>query len=559
VHCRIVRLTSHTAAVAAACALLAFAVPRAPAAQSAAPPGPKLAVIIVVDQMRADYVDRFAHDWTRGLKRFVADGATFRRAAYPYLETWTCAGHATIATGVLPNRHGIIQNTWWDRDAQRQMTCTEDPRVSDIGYGVPVVGGDSAHRLLVPTFADQLRTGRGARVAAVALKDRSAIMLAGHGGDAVTWASDTVDGWMTSPVYSTAPLPAVERFIAANRMEADFGRTWTRLLPASRYTGPDDGVGEAPPEGWTRKFPHELKGTSQKPDATFFAQWERSPFADALVGRFAASLVESLKLGQHDTTDVLAVSFSSPDLVGHAFGPQSHELQDMYAQLDRTIGDLLDRIDALVGHDAWVAALTADHGVRPIPEQLVARHQDAGRIDSATIVTAIEQRLKKALGEGPHVAIAIANDIYFERGVYDKIQASPKLLASVVDAVAGVPGVLKVFRSEEVRGGGSARDPLLRAAALSYFPGRSGDLIVISKPEWQFNPLGTTHGSATEHDQHVPLMFLGRGVKAGRFDQPATPADLAPTLAALCGSTMTGAEGHALTAAIQEAPRRSHQ
>jgi predicted AlkP superfamily pyrophosphatase or phosphodiesterase len=556
VHNHIYRLSC--VAAFAAWTVVASASPRASLAQLA-PSTPKLAVIIVVDQMRADFVDRFARDWTSGLKRFVAQGAWFRRAAYPYLETWTCPGHATIATGTLPNRHGIIQNTWWDRDARKQVTCTDDPHASAIGYGVRAQGGDSAFRLQVPTLTDRLRTERGARIATIALKDRSAIMLAGHGGDAVTWTSDTLDGWVTSSVYATAPVPQVERFVTANRMSADFGRMWTRLLPVSQYTGSDDGAGEAPPEGWTRTFPHALKGTSGKPDASFYTQWERSPFADALVGRFAASLVESLKLGQHNTTDVLAVSFSTPDLVGHAFGPQSHEVQDIFARLDRTIGELFDRLDVLVGRDAWVAALSADHGVRPLPEQLVAQHQDAGRIKSSTIATVLAERLRSSLGQGQHVALASSNDIYFEPGVYRKIQASPKLLASVLDAVMSVPGVLKVFRSEEVRGGASASDPLLRAAALSYFPGRSGDLIIVSKPEWQFTATGTgtTHGSASDHDQHVPLLFMGRGVKPGRYEQSATPADLAPTLAALCGLTMTNVDGHPLTAAIQAAPQRS--
>lgn len=532
-------------------ALLAlFLLGPGPHASPASSP-PKLAVLLVVDQMRADYVDRFRRDWTGGLHRFITRGAWFPRAAYPYLTTVTCPGHATVATGAYPHTHGVFQNAWWDRETRKQMACTEDPRTSNIGYGAPVTGGDSAHRLQIPTFTDQMRTHRSARVASMALKARSAIMLAGHGGDAVTWLSETVDGWVTSSVYGPGPVPEVKTFLDAHPMSGDVGKTWTRLLPASRYLTADDGRGEAPPEGWSRTFPHRLKGTPEKPDGAFRAQWQASPFADAYVGAFAAALVQSLQLGRHSGTDVLAVSFSAPDAVGHAFGPRSQEVQDTFAHLDRTLGTLLGKLDTLVGRGQWVAALTADHGVTPIPEQLVAQGKDAGRISSSTVRNVVEQRLRAALGDGRYVALAASNDLYFEWGVYERIQGSPAVLASVIEAITSVPGVQKVFRSEDVRGAASSPDPLLRAAALSYVPGRSGDLIIVTKPGWIFSATGTTHGSASPDDQRVPIIFLGRGIKPGRYYQSATPADIAPTLARLCGITLSRVEGRALTVALQ--------
>lgn len=523
----------------------ALATVLAPWPQAAPPVPPKLAVIIVVDQMRADYVDRFRGEWTGGLKRMVTEGAWFRQAAYPYLTTVTCAGHATISTGSFPRTHGVFQNAWWDRDARKQMTCTEDARTTLVGYGVTVTGGDSPYRLQAPTFGDLMRTHRQAHVVALSLKDRSAIMLGGHGGDAVTWLTDTLDGWETSSAYSETGVPAVKAFIDANPLAADFGKTWDRLLPASSYFGPDDGLGEAPPQGWTRGFPHALNGAAGTADATYYAQWERSPLADAYLGRFAAALVRSLRLGTHEGTDVLAVSFSSPDLVGHAFGPRSHEVQDMYAHLDKTIGTLFEQLDAIVGTDRWVVGLSADHGVTPIPEQLVAEGKDAGRIASDAIVAAIEQALKPALGEERHVAAISTNDIYFEPGVYETIRKSAALTDEVIAAIAARPGIQRVFRSDEVRGARKSRDPLLRAAALSYVAGRGGDLIIAAKPGWMISTTGTTHGSATEDDQRVPVMFLGHGVKPGIYQQTASPADLAPTLAALSGFSMK-ADGHRL-------------
>jgi len=169
---------------------------------AAQPRSPKLVVLIVVDQMRADYVDRFARDWTGGFTRLVHDGAVFTNAAYPYLTTITCAGHATIATGTFPRAHGIIQNTWWDRARAASMTCTEDPNVSGLSYRAPATVGDSAWRLQRPTFTDLYRTDGRAHVVALALKDRSAIMLAGHGGDAVTWVSEPIESWTTSSAFA---------------------------------------------------------------------------------------------------------------------------------------------------------------------------------------------------------------------------------------------------------------------------------------------------------------------------------------------------------------------
>jgi len=524
--------------------MLAAVVSSTPHAAPATPP--KLAVIIVVDQMRADYVDRFSGGWTAGLKRMVTDGAWFQQTAYPYLTTVTCAGHATISTGSFPHVHGVFQNAWWDREARRQMTCTQDPNATDMGYGVTVTGGDSAYRLQVPTFTDQMRTGRQAHIASLSLKDRSAIMLAGHGGDAVVWLTNALDGWETSKVFGDEPQPAVKAFVEANPIAADFGKTWERMLPAASYTGPDDGVGEAPPQGWTRSFPHPLTGLNGKADASFFSQWERSPFADAYLGRFAAALVDGLQLGKHPTTDVLAISFSTPDLVGHSFGPRSHEVQDIYAHLDKTVGALFDALDAKVGKGEWVAGLSADHGVTPIPEQLVAEGKDGGRIDSSALYAAIEDALHGTVSVGRHITVINTNDIYFEPGIYDRIRKSRELTAKVLGAIEGRPGVQRAFLSEQIRDGANSKDPLVRAAALSYFQGRGGDIVFATKPGWMISSAGTTHGSATPDDQRVPLLFLGAGVKAGKYQQAATPADLVPTLAAIVGLSMK-AEGHALS------------
>jgi predicted AlkP superfamily pyrophosphatase or phosphodiesterase len=537
--------------VLATCVLAAALVQTAPSAQTAPPSPPRLAVIIVVDQMRADYVERFKDEWTGGLRRLVTRGAWFTNAAYPYLMTFTCAGHATISTGALPRRHGILQNNWFDRDARKIVTCTEDPSTRVVSYGLATGTGDSAHRLLVPTFADEMRAARQSRVVTLSLKARSAVMLAGHGGDAVTWRSESLNAWETSTAFGAA-VPAVRRFIARNNVDADYGQAWNRRAPADRYQHPDDLPGETPPRGWTSTFPHVLGSASGKPDEDFHYQWERSPRGDAYLGRLAADLVGSFRLGRRGTTDVLGVSFSTPDLVGHAFGPLSQEVEDVYLNLDRTIGALLDRLDSLVGRSQYVVALTADHGVTGVPEQLKAEGRDAGRLGTRALAEIVEKAAQAALGPGRYVAQSNYNDVYFEPGMYEKLVASPAALASVLKSLSSAPGVDRVFRREELAdtGAASSSDASLRAAALSYVPGRSGDLIASMKPGWMFTASATTHGSATPDDQRVPILLFGRGIKPGVYADAATPADVAPTLAALAGITMPQADGRVLGSAL---------
>ena len=516
----------------------------APARRGAAVDPPKLAVILVVDQMRADYVDRFKDDWTAGLKRLVTEGAWFTRAAYPYLLTITCPGHATISTGTLPSTHGVFSNQWWDRESGRQMQCSEDPSATNFGYDGPGKDHNSAYRL---------RTERGARVVTLSAKARSAIMLAGHGGDAVTWLSEASDTWLTSSAFAAARVPEVEHFIAAHPVQADFGKSWTPLLPAIGKAGADGARGARPPAGWTSTFPHVLNGTSGKPDAVFRAQWDTSPFADAYLAMMATSLVDQFRLGGHDGIDLLGVSFTGLDRVGHKFGPRSQEVRDHLAWLDATLGALFEHLDRSVGRGRYIVALSSDHGITPIPEQLVAEHVDGGRIQAAQIVERVEALLTPALGGGAHVAKLDGRDgnLYFANGVYGRLRASPHLLDAVVRAIAAAPGIGHVFRSEELKGARRDADPWRRAAALSYVEGRSGDLILAPRPGWVASTEAAAHGTASADDQRVPIFFMGYGIKAGRYDQAVTPADIAPTLAAVCGISLPQAEGRALRAALK--------
>jgi arylsulfatase A-like enzyme len=348
----------------------------------------------------------------------------------------------------------------------------------------------------------------------------------------------------------------VQALLAANPVDADFGRTWNRRFEAERYASPDDGDGESPPRGWTAAFPHVLNGDNdQTPDLDFRGQWARSPFADAYVGKFAASLAESLQLGRGEGTDFLGISFSTPDLVGHAFGPHSQEVQDIYAQLDVTIGSLLERLDTLVGRNRYLVALTADHGVSLVPETAGMRRQNAGRVSTARIAEQLERAARAATpAGGSSIASVNGSDVYFTERFVAQIAKTPAALNAVVAALESQPGVGRVFRPGQLRAGLQSADPLLRAAALTYVPRLSGDLVFALKPGWVSVASGTTHGTANLDDQRVPVLLMGPGVQPGVYRDAVTPADIAPTLASLVGITLPRAEGRPLNAALSPTP-----
>lgn len=513
----------------------------APSAQEAAP---RLLVVLVVDQMRFDYIEQTRDRWTRGLKRLVTEGAVFERNYYPYLQTVTCAGHATIGTGSFPATHGIILNAWWR--GTRSASCTDDSDVRSVAYEPNAeVVGHSPRELRVPTLADRLRARSPAsRVVTLSMKPRSAIMLAGKGG-IVTWLDDR-NVWATSTAFSETAHPAVQAFVDAHPRSVARGEVWDRLLSPEAYKGSDAGVGEAPPRGWTPSFPHPLAGAPGTPDAQFDTLWETSPYADAYLGSMAASLVQSMKLGQGEAVDYLGVSFSALDYVGHAFGPASHEVQDTLIRLDRTVGDLLDALDTHVGRDRYVLGLSADHGVAPVPEARRAAGQSGGRLVTQQLLQVANDALAKALGPGQHVVRVEYTQLYLSAAAQEAAAENPHLLRPVVAALARVPGVARVLVSSELETRRNSKDPVVRAAALSHVHGRSGQLVVVPRAYFTVGPAtarGTTHGTLHPYDQHVPLVFFGHRVKAGRYQQRATPADLAPTLAATIDLAMPGIDG----------------
>ena len=513
---------------------------------------PKLIVLLMVDQMRGDYIDKFQRQWTGGLRRMLADGAWFRQADYPYLDTVTCAGHASVGTGTRPSTHGMVMNSWWDRAANVEMDCTADANAAPISYGRPVAGvGDSAASLRTSTLADELRAQLhpAARIISFSLKARAAIPMAGRHPDAVVWFDDS-GTFVTSTAFTHAPVAAVADYIQRHPVEDDFNNVWDRSLPKAAYSYEDAAVGARPTATMTAAFPHSLKGTSPKPDRLFYDRWQESPFSDEYVARMALDVATRMRLGQGEGTDMVAISFSALDKVGHDYGPNSHEVQDVLVRLDRTLGELLSELDGLVGSGNYVVAMTADHGVSPIAERQVSQRLDGGRIAPATLEEIAERALQRVFGPGKYVAGLVNGDLYLTTGVFDRLIANAAAVDSVRRSLLGTPGIAAVFTRDRLAAGNVRDEPFGRQVVNSFDPERSGDLIVVPKPYWTLRTDGTGHGSPYGFDTRVPIVLMGKAIAAGEHLAPVTPLDIAPTLAFLAGVTLPRVEGRVLTEAL---------
>jgi hypothetical protein len=426
----------------------------------------------------------------------------------------------------------------------------------------------------VPSFAEELKfqTNGATRVVSFSLKARAALTMAGHKADAATW----FDGgaWVTSSLYATQPF--IEEQAKAHPPKADFGKTWVPSLPEKDYWYDEKALGAVPPPGWELTFPHPLRGKTGdgEPDATFYEQWASSPFADTALTALAEKAVDALNLGNGVGTDFLAIGYSTVDYVGHEFGPRSREIQDILIRLDKDLSNLFSHLDQKVGRGNYVVVLTADHGVVPIPEDMQKTGADAGLLHLPELQERIEKALEPFNYTKPAIARINGSDLYFVPGVYEKLQQDHAALQAVLDAALTQPGVAAIYRAEELRDRPATQSPAHRAMANSYFPARSGDLFIVPKPYWLLDgtpsgktrSYGTGHGVPYNYDQHVPILLMGFGIQPGQYFQPITPADIAPTLAALCGITLAPRDGHTLadalaksmpTSALSKSPSRT--
>ncbi|HEX7335411.1 MAG TPA: alkaline phosphatase family protein [Pyrinomonadaceae bacterium] len=540
---------------------------------------PRLVLLIVVDQFRYDYLERFGDLFVQnGLRRLSREGASWTQSNYDHFPTYTAPGHGTMMTGAYPAETGIIGNEWLDRAAMKRVTSVSDETVKLLAGG-PNDTASSPSRLMASTVGDELRlvTNDRAKVIGISVKDRSAILPAGRHANAAYWFS-TTSGNMVSSTYYFNQLPDwVTTFNATRAADKYFGAKWERLIAEDEYVkraGPDSPSWETVTSaGDTNAFPHMITGGVTSPKSAFYWALDYSPFMNDILVTFAQQAIVNEQLGKDDDTDVLTVSFSANDYVGHRYGPYSQEVMDVTLRTDRQIATLLDFVDARVGLANTVIALTADHGVSPIPEHAAALGMGGARLKTADLFTAVSKALTAKYnpqGKSPDPSADyllkygdgalmreyfINGNLYFNYDALRRDGVNVEEFSQVVVAAAlTVPGVARAFsRTQLLRGATSITDPIERRVLHGFSPSRSGDVVVLAEPfKYLGDTITATHGSAYSYDTHVPTIIMGTGIKPGQYFEPATPADIAPTLSALLRITPpSNATGRVLIEALR--------
>jgi hypothetical protein len=479
---------------------------------------PKLVLALAVDQLRYDYLLRFRSEYKQGLDRLLTRGAVFSNAFYEHFPTVTAIGHSTYMSGATPAISGIVANDWFDRDAGKTVTSVSDDSVKMLGGDGD--GGASPHRLLVSTVGDELKMSDGARsrVIGLSLKDRSAILPTGHMADGAFWF-DEKSGHFVSSTYYFSALPA---WVAA----------FNDQHPLDRYKGAHWAGGQLPDETGAKLY-RAVYG---------------SPFGNELLEALAERAVLSEKLGQRDVTDLLALSFSSNDAIGHALGPDSPEVHDVSVRTDQVLGKLFQFLDSKVGMQNVLVILAADHGVAPVPEVNQARKMPGGRMPPRIVRDTVQAELTKKYGAGDWISSPSEHSLYLNLDlIREKKLDRSEVNATAAAAASAIPHVFRVYTREQLMNGYAMEDQVGRRVANGFYQRRGADVYVLLEPYWIYSARGTTHGTAFSYDAHVPVIFMGPGIKAGRFDEKITVNDIAPTLATLLGiETPSGSVGRVL-------------
>lgn len=542
------------------------------------PARPRLVVLLVVDQLRTDYLARWAEHFTDGgFTALAREGAFLANAHFSHFTTYTAPGHAQVPSGSFARTSGIVGNRWYNRAAGRVESIFYDPDAALLPAAEgraavkasPAEDDTSPRNFLGTTVGDQLllATGGRARVMGLANKDRAAIALAGRLGKAY-WFHDEAGATISSSYYGSALPGWLQEFNRREVPASCLGKVWERALPEQAYADctPDDAPGEynsARLGG--RTFPHRLTDPTGKPTAAYYAAFAATPFANDYQLQLARLAIEHEQLGADAIPDLLGISLSAPDLCGHAFGPHSHEQKDMLVRTDAQLASFFRYLRARFQPGELILALTSDHGVCPIPEQLAARGIDAGRVRREELREAVEHALNTRYGQAQWVQATVDPGLLLHpepiraRGL-DPAEVQ-RLAGEACLAVKGVAGYVTRAQLDTGTGPRTRWRPMLEK---SYFPSRSGDVFVVTRPHYFLasadDDAGTTHGSPYEYDTHVPLFLVGPGVRAGTWKFAADVADLAPTLAMMLGLTPpAGCEGRVLHEILETAERPSRR
>lgn len=501
-----------------------------------AQPHPKLIVVIAVDQMRADYLDRFAPYEDGGLRRLATKGARFLNANYSHIPTETCPGHSILLSGRNPAHTGIVANDWYDRKKRRLTYCLDDPDSPLLGEPGP---GVSPKNFLGDNLGDWLQSSYpGARVYSISLKDRGAILLGGRRPQGAFWFSHQTGHFISSRYYGNEIPKWIEDFNRKHLLDSYAGKEWTTVLPpSSRAYHTEESVGH---------FPHPMP---QKADRSLYDAVYSSPFGDEVLEQLAEWIVSTNHLGEnaHNAPDLLAISFSSNDAVGHAFGPDSPEIADEQIRLDRSLGHLIGVLSGRLGFDSILWVLSADHGSEPTPEAEfeLRGNKRARRRAFSDAIHSVETQLNTSFGIiGPTHWFAGYTEsmLYFDPDALARhhisLASARRTTATQVRDVPGIDGFYDAAHLDSVPGwiGTSLRN--------SAFPGRSGDVYYLTK-EWTLfasEPTGTSHADPWPYDTHVPMLLAGWHVGAQRIGKSVQIVDLAPTVADLIGVHWSPAE-----------------
>jgi predicted AlkP superfamily pyrophosphatase or phosphodiesterase len=518
---------------------------------------PKLVVGIVVDQMRYDYLTRFYSKYGEGgFKRMMNEGFNCRNNHFNYVPTKTGPGHASIFTGTTPKYHGIIGNDWYDKKLKKQVYCVDDDSVTSVGT-TRDAGKESPHRMLTTTFGDENRlfTQMRGKTIGIAIKDRGSVLSAGHTANAAYWFDFENDGsglWISSSFYMKELPQWVQDFNASNITESYF-KEWNTLYDINTYTesGSDMNTFEEPFKGKeTPTFPYDL--AKLKDQNRGFNMIANSPYGNSLTSDFAIAAIEGEQLGQDAITDVLTVSYSSTDKVGHVFGPNSKEVEDTYLRLDKDLERLFNTLDSKVGKGNYTVFLTADHAAPDVLNYMKSVRIPSGFFNETTMQNELNAFLKSKYGVENIIVSKINNQLFLD---HDKInnngldlvkiknELSYKLLQyDLIDKVYVTNGI------NQMNGSTGYLEELLQNG---HNQKRSGDILFVFDPyvlkEASWNTTGTDHGTALNYDTHVPLLFFGKGIKHGQTLQRTNIIDIAPTMSALLGiSFPNGATGQPL-------------
>jgi predicted AlkP superfamily pyrophosphatase or phosphodiesterase len=492
---------------------------------------PALVVGIVVDQMRYDYLYKYADRYSNnGLKRLMREGMNCQDNHYNYAPTVTAAGHASVYTGTVPAVHGIVGNEWTDVASGKKVYCTDDSTVSTVGT-TGKTGFMSPKNLWTSTITDQLKLSQNfkSKTIAIALKDRGAILPGGHAADGAYWYDSKEGRWITSSFYMQSLPRWVQAFNAEQRAQKYTKAGWNTLYPIQTYTqsGPDDSPYESKMAGETAPvFPHTLQGGNP------LELIRTSPYGNTLTKDFAIQAMTEEKLGKNGTTDFLAVSFSSTDYVGHSFGPQSIELEDTYLRLDQDIAEILTYLDKNYGKDQVLVFLTADHAVAEVPGYLNSHKMPGGVFDRVKAMSDIKKATQEAFGQSDLIVGEDNSQLYFNKAVMAKMNIDRvKLIQVVKQSLQKQIGFQELIDLQNIENT-TLNNLYATTIRNGYNPDRSGDVMILLKPQWFIGyKTGTTHSTLYAYDTHVPLLFYGWKVKPSEVTERTSISDISTTLA----------------------------